>query len=134
MKDELARAMFVSHHRYRVDSGMNLPEHEKQRRFPPTSIEDVEAGKDSVEQMWSAMHWRETEPFRYYTQAVHTFLGVEKGKELTRGAVATMVAALRLVQRPLEGAATTYPNHQMDIHAALNAIKAALRAAGEEVE
>ena len=80
---------------------------------------------------WYRLNCEDTAAVRRQAQAVHDFLGA---KNLERNAVATMVAALRLVQRPLEGAATTYPNHQMDIHAALNALNAALRAAGEEVE
>ena len=68
-----------------------------------------------------AAEWREV--YRQKAQAVHDFLGVEKGKELERNAVATMVDALKYL---LE-------NDAIYSSIGVGMAEAALRAAGEEV-
>ena len=60
------------------------------------------------------------------SRAVHSFLGVEKGKELQKDAVAMMVAALRVMAG--EDADQEYSDAEKKGMAL-----AALRAAGEEV-
>ena len=67
------------------------------------------------------------------SQAVHDFLGVERGKELRRDAWAKLVAALRAVDAaPLDYG--NFPDEDHLCDEALALVKEALRAAGEEVE
>ena len=61
------------------------------------------------------------------SRAVHSFLGVEKGKELQKDAVAMMVAALRVM-------AGGDADQEYSDAEKRGMAEAALRAAGEEVE
>jgi len=75
------------------------------------------------------------------TQAVHSFLGVEKGKELERDAVAKLVAALRGLLKAIDyqqkAARATDMKHAMAyedlVRIEKDKAQVALRAAGEEV-
>ena len=74
-------------------------------------------------------------------QAVHSFLGVEKGKELERDAVAKLVAALRGLLKAIDyqqkAARATDMKHAMAyedlVRIEKDKAQVALRAAGEEV-
>jgi len=96
-------------------------------------------------QMNAALDWRGVsgecrEMYRNESHAVHSFLGVEKGKELGPGAWATMVEGIRWgIERCDAGpdrqtcvGCDALPENAVD-DAAICPLQAALRAAGEEV-
>jgi len=121
MKDELAKAIHAA-----------SPYFLQRRGF---------GGPPSRDKAWGELSEVERDSCLDQAQAVHSFLGVEKGKELERDAVAKLVAALRGLLKAIDyqqkAARATDMKHAMAyedlVRIEKDKAQVALRAAGEEV-